>query len=158
MKNKLFSKHSCITVVFVVALSLGGCKEQEYRVNGSSMAPTFKDGDVLTSSPVKFSKIQRGDVIVISSPVEGGGVWILRVVGLPKERITWNDERFVVNEEIISLKQLGVDVIGEKSEGMEAELKKDELYVLGDNMGEARDSREFGPIKQSTVLGKIDVK
>jgi signal peptidase I len=46
---------------------------------------------------------------------------------------------------------------GEKFEqnGNLIELKKDEIYVLGDNPKESIDSRNYGPIKTSSIIGKV---
>ena len=43
---------------------------QPYIVEGSSMDPTFKDGDYLIVDQIsyKFSKPERGDVIILKYP------------------------------------------------------------------------------------------
>ena len=62
---------------------------------------------------------------------------------------------FKINEEEM-VKRLS-HLPGEKFEqkGNMIELKKDEIYVLGDNPKESIDSRNYGPIKTSSIIGKV---
>ena len=50
-----------------------------------------------------------------------------------------------------------VSETGEKMEieGHEINLKEDEIYVLGDNPKESIDSRNYGPVKTNSIVGKI---
>lgn len=39
--------------------------------------------------------------------------------------------------------------------GVDVVLGEDEYFLLGDNMALSRDSRIFGPVKRSALLGKV---
>ena len=46
---------------------------------GDSMYPTYKDGEYLISLPVRFSKINVGDVLIFKTPYDPKRVVIKRV-------------------------------------------------------------------------------
>ncbi|HHX38044.1 MAG TPA: signal peptidase I, partial [Clostridiaceae bacterium] len=42
-----------------------------------------------------------------------------------------------------------------KEEWLDVELDEDEYYVLGDNRGGSRDSRDFGPVPHKAIIGEL---
>ena len=62
---------------------------QVFKMAGSSMAPTLRDGDriLVRKSPGWSRSIERGDVVVFRPPSDPDRHWIQRVIGLPGDEI-----------------------------------------------------------------------
>jgi signal peptidase I len=114
-------------------------------VEGPSMLPHFRTGQRLTISTAYWlvGPIKDGDVIVIrdASPLNKTGYIIKRVYKRAGERVDlanipsgWNlaDGPFTVPE--------------------------NQVFVLGDNRKQSDDSRDFGPVPLSKVIGKVLVR
>ena len=62
-----------------------------------------------------------------------------RVVGLPGERVSWRGHEIRVNENYPGSQTL--------------QLADQEFFVAGDNRSQSRDSRAYGPVHASDILG-----
>src|SRR3989339_1205218 len=62
---------------------------QPHQVKGSSMFPTFKDGEYVLTDKVTFrTRLPAyGDVIVFKAPVNENFDFIKRVIGIPGDRV-----------------------------------------------------------------------
>ena len=139
---------------------------QTYSVPGEAMTPTLQAGDriLVLKSRLLEGSIHRGDIVVFRPPrslpcsVVGGrsGDLVLRVVALPGQVILsagntifvdgraldepgWYDHRFG---------QVGSTPIRRTTLG------PGRYFVLADNRSDACDSRAFGPISKSSVVGE----
>lgn len=123
------------------------------RVDGSSMDPTLKNGDILVLN--KLSKnYKRFDIVVIKS---NNTKLVKRIIGLPGESIEYKNNLLYINGEVID------DVSLEKTEDFNLEslygIKKipnGYYFVMGDNRDGSSDSRDYrvGLIKKENILGK----
>ncbi len=134
---------------------------QPNQVKGASMDPTFASGDYIFTSKVtyKFRNYHRGDVIVFKSPKNQDIEYIKRIIGLPGDKIMIKDSEVYVNgikltENYIADKT-NVWEQGYSKNGEETVVPEDELFVMGDNRPRSSDSREFGPIPFSSVVGQV---
>ncbi len=66
-----------------------------WRMEGSSMEPTFHDNQLLTT--VKHGQPSRGDVIVFKYPGDTTRDFIKRVIGVPGDTVEVRDETVFVN-------------------------------------------------------------
>src|SRR3989304_5913846 len=59
------------------------------RVDGSSMVPSFHDGDyvIVNRLAYQWGEIQRGDVVVFPYPLNPEEDYIKRVIGVPGDRV-----------------------------------------------------------------------
>jgi signal peptidase I len=158
-----------VTLVFVVV------KTQIYQVTnieGKSMFPSLDNGDIVFIDLLtpKFGDYRRGDIVVIKPPLELGTqnkYLIKRIIGLPGETVgTENGNVIVTNSSyssgiILNEKSyLAPDIKTYKtsSTGKEkfvfTKLGDQEYFLLGDNRGGSTDSRVFGGIKKSQILGR----
>jgi len=83
--------------VFVVIL----CRHyvfNPYAIAGTSMAPTFHDGDYVFVDELsyRFHPPARGDIVVFHAPFTADEDLIKRVIGLPEERVVVNNDKVVV--------------------------------------------------------------
>lgn len=134
---------------------------QPNQVKGASMEPTFDSGDYIFTSKItyKFRPYERGDVIVFKAPSNPDIEYIKRIIGLPGDKVMIKDSEVYVNG-----RQLNETYISAKTNLWEGGFSKDgevttvpqgELFVMGDNRPRSSDSREFGPITISSVIGQV---
>ncbi|MCI9292091.1 MAG: signal peptidase I [Erysipelotrichaceae bacterium] len=120
-------------------------------VNGNSMEPNIAEGTIGFSNIATrhISGIQRFDIIVFTHNDE----WMIkRVIALPKETIEVKDNTLYIDGMEIEQPFLTEDVL--TSDIALIRLSDQEIYVLGDNRNNSMDSRMFGAIHLSDVIGK----
>lgn len=150
-----FSKRFLITLAICGAILLSGRIFNPVRVVGSSMEPTYKNGQlVFTSTNVRPDKIKYDTIVVYDIPQPQGLVpgeevpykmVIKRVVGLPGDVIQISDGVLFRN---------GIPIKEETFEPMDdaglaarpIALGEGEYFCLGDNRNDSGDSRKTGPV------------
>lgn len=114
-------------------------------VNGESMQPTLKGGELMILN--KRASISRFDVVVVDI---GSEKIIKRVIALPGESITCENGIIYVNDK----KQEENYSKGVTPDFEKVKLDDDEYFVLGDNRENSLDSQELGPFKKDLIKGK----
>ncbi len=136
---------------------------QPFNVRGASMEPSFYDNEYLIIDEIsyRFREPQRGEVVVFRYPLDPSQYFIKRVIGLPGETVEVTDGRVTVfnrvhpNGTVLEESYLeGVVTHGKKK----TTLADGEYLVLGDNRGESLDSRSFGPVKRTDIVGRVWVR
>ncbi len=129
-------------------------------VSGNSMYDTLNDGDMLMVDLLsyRFSSPKRFDIVVFPSPFEKNANIVKRVIGLPNETVSIDDEgNICVNGRTIN-DRYGTEVIIDPglASGDGVTLGSDEYFVLGDNRNDSLDSRshEIGNIKKKKIKGR----
>ncbi len=119
------------------------------RVNGSSMLPTLKNGNIMLLNKIalKNESIKRFELVVFKNEHK---LLIKRVIGLPGERIECLAGVIYINDEPIK-DEYGT---GWTSDFKTIKLHKNEYFVMGDNRSNSKDSRIIGPVNKSIILGK----
>ena len=131
------------------------------QVKGASMEPNFQDGNYILTSRItyRFRQPQRGDVIVLKAPSNPGIEYIKRIIGLPGDTIMIKDGNVYVNGQEIpeqfTSAATNVWQDGFSKEGVPFTVPAGDLFVMGDNRPRSSDSREFGPIPESSVIGVV---
>lgn len=124
------------------------------------MEPTLHTGDRLIISKVsyKLESIKRGDIVVLNSPKNPDVEYIKRVIGLPGDIILVKDNNIYLNnsllEETYISAKTNVWEYGFTKEDMPYTVPENYVFVMGDNRPRSSDSREFGPIPISSIVGK----
>ncbi|WP_027408999.1 signal peptidase I [Anoxybacteroides tepidamans] len=136
-----------------------------YVVEGESMMPTLQEGNLLIVN--KLGSIQRFDIVVFHANAHED--YVKRVIGLPGDQIVYKNDVLYVNgkpmeepylkpykRKLVDGKLTGdftlEEVTGEKT------VPKGCVFVLGDNRLSSWDSRHFGCIKMSQIVGKVNVR
>jgi signal peptidase I len=152
-----------------------------FRVDGASMTPNLQNeqmllvnvnsyrhfdmNDLLNLLPGDdrggvwmvwpFGEPERGDIIVFN-PSEGAEQpYIKRIIGLPGERITFQDGYVYVNGQ--QLDESYIDGAGtdcRRRDECDVIVREDHVFVLGDNRTNSTDSRSIGQVPLSNVIGK----
>ena len=136
---------------------------QPFIVSGDSMVPTFENGEYLIVDEIsyRFDEPARGDVVIFRYPRDPKKFFIKRIIGLPGETIHINGKITTIEEPggntFTITEDYAIDRGGLKVK-TSATLEDDEYYVLGDNRGASSDSRVWGPLKRSLIIGKPIVR
>lgn len=135
---------------------------QPFVVNGSSMEPTFHTNEYLIVDQLSYeiSSPHRGDVVVFRYPLIPSRFFIKRVIALPGETIKITGTK-------VEIKQVGKDdfytleepyIKFPKDSNDQVTLTNDEYFVMGDNRLASLDSRSWGPLNKSFLVGKAFVR
>lgn len=131
------------------------------------MHPSYEDGDYLLVDQISydFSDPKRGDVIVFTPAHDEVKVYIKRVIGLPNDKIILEDDTVLVVNSLTTesgkiLKESYIEgTTKDPSEGAEIILLgEDEYFVMGDNRSNSSDSRSWGVLSRSRIIGKVLVR
>lgn len=150
-------------VVVGVAAGLRGAVVRPYKVTTTSMVPTLEpDTDILVLTLDWLrGDIKAGDLIVFRQPEDigcdaGTGDLVKRVIARPGDTIWSQDDQIFVNGRALDEPGWHNPPYGELagSEIAPTTLAPDTYYVLGDNRTDVCDSRTFGAIPASLVVGE----
>jgi signal peptidase I len=132
-----------------------------FQVSGESMYPTFKNQEYILTNLIglKLEPPKRGDVIVFKAPTDPDKDFIKRVIGLPGNTVSVKegyvyvngkklDEHAYLNDDI---KTYGGAFL---KDGETVTVPPDEYIVMGDNRPFSSDSREWGLLKKSAIIGR----
>jgi len=129
---------------------------------------------VLRSKVIEMNAPKRGDVMVFFPPHDKR-YFIKRVVGVPGDVIEYRDKQLYVNGQLQALEKEGaVDLLSrqayiENLDGLEhkiyqntnrgsknirALVKEGHYFMMGDNRDNSHDSRYWGTVPESNIVGK----
>lgn len=146
----------------IIALVIKTFLIQAFYIPSRSMEPTLKIGDRVLVNKLSYDvhDIHRGDIVVFERPPNEGPDeikdLIKRVVGLPGDTISSADGRVVINGRILEEPYLPAGVTTENLTTQT--VPPDMVFVMGDNRGDSRDSRFFGPISEKLIVGRAFVR
>jgi len=170
-------------LALIVVLIFGGTRlfVLPYQVDGASMTPYLADGERLfvnrtayahfdlneliniipgesrsgSNEIYPFNPPQRGDVIVLTPPVASNEPYVKRIIGLPGETVSFREGIVFIDGEPLTEPYIE-GAITECRHGpwCVVTVPDDSVFVLGDNRTNSADSRSFGPVKESSIIGK----
>lgn len=139
-----------LVIVVVVNLFLGEAR----RVEMQSMEPNLHENQRLIIEKVSYHlhPPRRGDVVVFRLPGhDGEPPLIKRVIGLPGETVDIHDSHVYIDGRLLGepyLQQLTYQGMAPRT------VPENEIFVLGDNRGYSNDSRYFGFVPFSSIVGR----
>lgn len=160
--NRVLKKIPGLTYCLIVGLSVSAIINiflcQTVKVSGSSMEPSYHDGDRLVMEKVSYrmGNPERFDVIVF--PRNGNYYLIKRIIGLPGEMVNINSSGEIFINGILLEENYGMEPIDNAGIAENAVmLGNDEYFVLGDNRNNSADSRNasIGNVSIGEIFGKI---
>lgn len=176
---------SFTTTIFILlaAIAVAWCLTlfvfQQYQVDGPSMEPTLQNGNrlIVWKVPKTWSKItghpyipDRGDIIVFIEHdlynLNGttNDQLIKRVIGLPGDHVVVkNGSVTIYNKQ--HPKGFDPDTtlpyggkIPATTGNIDLVIPAGQIFVCGDNRGDSLDSRVFGTVPASNIIGKLVVR
>jgi signal peptidase I len=143
------------TVLLIIGLAVHYFFFTALVVRGKSMAPTYNDGQILLVNKIAYlaGTPKRGDVVAMFFPGETEKRFIKRVIALPGEMVVVKQGFIFINGERLQEAYLSNPVITLPE--LERQLVEGEYFVMGDNRQNSSDSRAWGPVPESFIIGKI---
>lgn len=124
------------------------------RVNGSSMYPTLKNGEIMLLNKInyRFHDIKRFDIVVVK---EEDQKIIKRVIGLPGETLKYENNTLYIDGQEVKEKYLKekTEDFNLKSIGYK-KIPNNCYFVIGDNRDNSKDSRIIGPVNKKQITGR----
>ncbi len=140
---------------------------QPFLVSGSSMVPNFQNGDYLLIDELTyhFRPPERGEVLVFRYPKDTSTYFIKRIIGLPGEHVVVKDNKVTIyNKENPQGFALAESYLP-KSFATSAEppwndvtLGPKEYMMFGDNRSYSYDSRSWGTMPASDIVGLVRLR
>jgi signal peptidase I len=142
-----------VAAAFVLALLIQQFVVKPFSIPSESMQPTLTKGDrVLVARFVyRFGEPKPGDVIVFHPPTSPKEEYIKRVVAVGGDRVSVHDGKLWING-----KAMNESYINEKvmvGTFPEITVPEGSVFAMGDNRNNSGDSRVFGPVPKSSILG-----
>jgi signal peptidase I len=141
---------------------------QTYYIPTSSMVPTLGVYDRILVQKAFFnsSDVRQGDIVVFTHPPRDdcpgpqNGDLVKRVIALPGQTIYSSGNSIYVNGQLLAEPYLPrYDPLGppipDASRQHPYRVPAGEFYLLGDNRAISCDSRYWGPITGSSIVGKV---
>ena len=164
-----------VVVAVLVAVLLRTFVVQTFFIPSGSMEPTLQIGDRILVNKLSYHLhgVNRGDIVVFSRPPaeDCGGPevndLVKRVVGLPGDVISLSRGYVYIdgkrlNESWLPATEQGITSAGPAGNrsnlAQPYRIPADNYFVMGDNRNDSCDSRYWGPIKQSLIVGKVEVR
>lgn len=127
-------------------------------VQGRSMMPTLQEGDrfILNRWSYFHRSPHRGDLVVVKDPGHTDYA-VKRVVGMPCEALHFKRGTILVNGKYLLEPYLasGTQTFLPDSREKLLVVGKDQYFVLGDNRANSEDSRYYGAVHRSQIIGSI---
>lgn len=154
---------SSLAIVVVVGLILGALVAP-YKVGGTAMQPTYRDGQIVlvrayTFLGHDFSDPARGDVALYHPPDKPGDMSIGRVIGIPGDTVVVTPDAVMVNGQTLREPYLSPAPAGQSVNGTGAPttiLGPRSYFILADNRRISSDSRVFGAVPRSGMVSAVD--
>jgi signal peptidase I len=157
--------------MILVAVLLAGLVRalafQTFWIPSSSMVPTLGVHDRILVQKAFFTwrDVREGDIVVFSHPPldhcggPQGGDLVKRVIALPGQTIYSSGSSIYVNGRLLAEPYLPHDdPLGPPVPGASGQhpyrVPPGEFYMLGDNRAISCDSRYWGPVRGSSIIGK----
>ena len=156
-----------IVVAVLLAFGVRAFGYQTFWIPSTSMVPTLQKGDRILVQKAFFNwhNLHQGDIVVFARPPRdncGGAAdsdLVKRIIALPKQTIYSAGNTVYVNGRPLAEPYLPrIDPLGppipDASRLHPFRVPAGDFYVLGDNRQISCDSRFWGPIKGSSIVGR----
>jgi signal peptidase I len=164
-----------VVVAVLVAVLLRTFVVQTFYIPSGSMEPTLQIGDRILVDKLSYDlhSVHRGDIVVFGRPPreDCGGPevndLVKRVIGLPGDAISLSGGHVYVDgkrldESWLPTSEQGVTTAGPVGNGFNLvrsyRIPSDDYFVMGDNRTDSCDSRYWGPIPKSLIVGKVSLR
>jgi signal peptidase I len=157
----------------VIALVVKAFLFQAFYIPSDSMVPTLKTNDRVIVNKLSYHlhAVHRGDIVVFRTPKGPDGKpidptikdLVKRVIGLPGDTVGEKDGHILVNGKALKESYLPEGTVSNCASFAAqcfptGPLPAGRYWVMGDNRPNSRDSRYFGAITKSEIVGRVFVR
>jgi signal peptidase I len=164
-----------LAVAFLLAMLIRTFLIQPFKIPSGSMRMTLIEGDRLfvnkldygPSVPLTdyrlpgYGKPKRGDVVVFKYPVQRNKDFIKRLIAFGGETVEIKDGHVLINDKMVTdgpIADIHYYNYGDYAQpGKKITVPQGQYFVMGDNSGSSHDSRYWGFVPESLVVGKAEV-
>jgi signal peptidase I len=163
-----------LVLVLIAEMSSGGEPLVWFQIR-SNMEPTIQSGRTVGVDRQAYKDlkdVRRGDVIAFRYPENPESMFVGRVIGMPLEHVSLKDGRVAINRVPLAVSgrarlkteraggakylTAGAGVCEDFADQMSGvRLPKGAFFILGDNRCSSRDSRYWGHLEFSFIVGKV---
>jgi len=164
-----------VVVAVLVAVLLRTFVVQTFFIPSGSMEPTLQVGDRIIVNKLSYDLhgVHRGDIVVFSRPATEncGGTQVSdlvkRVIGMPGDLISVSGGYVYVNGQRLDETWLPAEQQGKTQSGPTGyasnlaqpyRVPANTYFVMGDNRENSCDSRFWGPVAKSLIVGKVELR
>ena len=140
-----------VVLLFVLNIRALGVMLDGYVVPSNANLPTLRPGDRVAM--LDTDDIGRGDIVIFAG---GDSERVSRVVAVADDRVAGRDGRLVLDGALAREPYLARGTV--TSGITPVTVPPGYVYVLGDNRSNSADSRVFGPVRLSDVLGRVEFR
>lgn len=137
-----------LSIAFQVVVVPTASMERTVLVGDHLLIDRFAYGPTIPFTSIRLprlKKVQRGDVVSFHPPGKSDQVYLKRVVAVGGDRVETCGGGLYVD---------GVLVERHASGGAGMAVPTGQIYVLGDNRDRSEDSRVFGSVPETNVIGE----
>jgi signal peptidase I len=164
-----------VTIAFAITFILVFEAEvaKPYRIPSSSMEPTLhcarpgpwcqathNDRVIANRLAYRFESPKRGQIVVFSAPPaakacgDEGGTFVKRLIGLPGEKVSERRGHFFIDGRPLDEPYIEPAFRGTES-GSWPRIGKDRYFFMGDDRVHSCDSRTWGTVPRSDLIGPV---
>ncbi len=147
-----------IVIAGAVVLIVRSFLFQPFLVSGASMEPNFQENNYLIIDELtyRFREPKRGEVAVFRYPNDPSTFYIKRIMGLPGENVDVANGTVSIDGD--TLDETAYIKSMETSNDIHITLEPGKYFVMGDNRPNSYDSRSWGPLDRSLIVGRALVR
>jgi signal peptidase I len=151
-----------VAAALLTALLIKTFLLQAFYIPSDSMNPTLVQHDrvLVNKLSYHFHDVHRGDIVVFERPP--GEIdprikdLIKRVVALPGETVEGRNGQVLIDGRALTEPYLPKGT--QTTDFTAQKIPPDKYWVMGDNRGNSKDSRVFGPIPKSLIVGRAFIR
>lgn len=145
-----------VGLAFLFAMTIRAAVAEAFEVPSGSMEPTIMTHDRILAEKVspRFSAPSVGDVVVIKNPTGGQIPFVKRVIALQGQSIDIRDHTVWVDGKKLDEPYTRGLPSDPQSVSLPVTVPSGCVWVMGDNRTDSGDSRTFGAVPVSSVIGK----
>ena len=157
LKQELIEWVVTLAVALAIAVVVRTFFVEPVRVDGNSMYPTLKHGEIMIVSKMGYlfgGEPELFDVVICHYPNRGNTNFVKRIVGLPGDTVEIRGGKLMVNGVMYNEKFLHEPIAENFGPYTVPEGK---YFVMGDNRNNSNDSRrsEVGALDREYIIGKV---
>lgn len=157
-ENTLWELIKFALLALIIVIPIRMWVAQPFIVSGSSMVPTFENGQYLIVDELSynFETPDRGDVIVFRYPKDPSKFYIKRIIGLPGDTVAINGSAVTIKnaEHPDGIELDETYVKNESMNTMNVTIPEGQYFVMGDNRSASSDSRIWGTVPRKNIIGR----